>query len=282
MFFQGAPYQQGKDGKTLVYYGVTPFLVVVPNPGIMLQTFHWSTRGCVVHQKLNEVVVTGRPCWLPRWRGTPTESQNEFPIRKLIHLEQALPWKIPTLYMCDLSLTGWPQIFTAWKEDILPGNSDSKFPWQSFHDKAKVRTEFWQSHKTDRCHWLQSSDHLDYDDDEDNDDGNDDDDNCKCNENDDHNYMNECHYSCIMWLCPIWLNHWTKMLKWFFPHQSLCYPLLHRCQCFSWRATSRSYISYLCSWHVSSSCARSGHVNCETCHMNVKKLVLKRPPHKSL
>ena len=133
--------------------------------------------------------------------------------------------------MCDLSLTGWPQIFTAWKEDILPWNSDSKFPWQSFHDKAKVRTEFWQSHKTDRCHWLQSSDHLDYDDDEDNDDGNDDDDNCKCNENDDHNYMNVCHYACIMWLCPIWLNHWTKMLKGFFPHQSLCYPLLHRCQC---------------------------------------------------
>ena len=40
MFFQGAPYQQGKDGKTLVYYGVTPFLVVVTNPNIMLQTFH--------------------------------------------------------------------------------------------------------------------------------------------------------------------------------------------------------------------------------------------------
>ena len=45
------------------------------------------------------------------------------------------------------------------------------------------------------CHWLQPSDHLDYDDDEDNDDGNDDDDNCKCNENDDHNYMNVCHYA---------------------------------------------------------------------------------------
>ena len=125
--------------------------------------------------------------------------------------------------MCDLSLTGWPQIFTAWKEDILPWNSDSKFPWQSFHDKAKVRTEFWQSHKTDRCHWLQSSDHLDYDDDEDNDDGNDDDDDCKYNENEDHNYT-ECMY---VWICPIWLIHSTKMLKWLFPHQSLCSPLLH-------------------------------------------------------
>ena len=143
--------------------------------------------------------------------------------------------------MCDLSLTEWPQTFIAWTEDILPWVSDSKFPWQSFHDKAKVRTEFWQSHKTDRCHWLQSSDHLDYDDDEDNDDGNDDDDDCKYNENEDHNYT-ECMY---VWICPIWLIHSTKMLKWLFPHQSLCSPMLHHCQCFSWRATSHSYNSYI-------------------------------------
>ena len=78
------------------------------------------------------------------------------------------------------------------ERDILPWVSDSKFPWQSFHDKTKVGTEFRQSQEIDLWHWLlQSSDHLDYDDDEDNDDGNDDDDNCKYNENADHNFT-EC------------------------------------------------------------------------------------------
>ena len=77
------------------------------------------------------------------------------------------------------------------ERDILPWVSDSKFPWQSFHDKTKVGTEFRQSQEIDLWHWLQSSDHLDYDDDEDNDDGNDDDDNCKYNENADH-YYTEC------------------------------------------------------------------------------------------
>ena len=36
--------------------------------------------------------------------------------------------------------------------------------------------------------------------------------------------------------------------------------------------------TYLWGWLVSSSCARSDHVNCETCHMNVKKLVFKGRP----